>query len=149
MKLIRKLPPRLNKTNHLQSWGIFWCDFCKQEVEKLLGNGLSAKSCGCNQNPIKHGECFTRLYRTWHHMKGRCLNPKNKDYKDYGGRDITICTEWIESYIIFRDWALSNGYVDNLEIDRIKNNEGYSPKNCRWVTHKENCNNKRKEYNLK
>ena len=107
--------------------------------------GIPKYIIGHNKSQLAHGESGkTKLYRTWLHIKDRCLNYKNKDYKDYGGRGITICPEWTESYIVFRDWSLNNGYADNLEIDRWPNNDGnYEPKNCRWVTHKENCNNRR------
>ena len=90
-----------------------------------------------NNPNYKHGGKGTRLYNIWNNMKQRILNPKNKDYKNYGGRGITICYEWLE-FIPFRDWAMNNGYADNLEIDRINNNLGYSPENCQWITQKEN-----------
>ncbi len=90
----------------------------------------------------KHGYSYERLYNIWKNMKNRCLNIKYKSYKYYGGRGITICPEWTESYIVFRDWSLSIGYADNLTIDRKENNKGYSPDNCRWVSHKENMWNR-------
>ena len=143
MQLIRKLPTRKNKNGYLESWAVFWCNFCKQEVERSLSNGKKYKSCGCNQNQITHGETKTKLHRVWTDMKTRCLNPNVKQYKYYGGRGITICPEWTYSYIVFRDWALSNGYQENLEIDRRDNNGNYSPENCRFVTDKENSRNRR------
>ena len=90
---------------------------------------------------MKHGGSYTRLYNIWSKMKSRCLNLNSKDYPNYGGRGITICPEWLE-FIPFRDWALSNGYAEGLQIDRIKNKEGYYPNNCRWVTQKENIRNR-------
>lgn len=96
-----------------------------------------------------------RLNRIFRHIRGRCYNPNNKDYKDYGGRGITICEEWnnrekvpnednaTKGYLAFKKWALSHGYSDNLTIDRIDTNKGYSPDNCRWVTNKVQQNNKR------
>lgn len=154
MKLIRKLGTRLSKSGRLESWAIFWCDFCKQEVEKELSQGKRDKSCGCihnkgKNNPnYKHGGKGTRLYNTWAQMKGRCLNFNIIQYKDYGGRGITVCDEWLK-FNPFRDWSLSNGYADNLEIDRKENDGNYEPSNCRWVTRKENLKNKRKKYNKK
>ena len=85
----------------------------------------------------KHGWKKTRLYNTWNHMKQRCSNIKNKDYLNYGGRGITVCPEWtdkLNGFINFRDWSLSNGYADNLQIDRKNNDGNYEPNNCQWLT---------------
>ena len=81
----------------------------------------------------KHGLSNTRLYNIWRDMKNRCLNPNNVGYPNYGGRGITVCAEWLE-YQPFHDWAYTNGYMDDLFIDREDNNLGYSPANCRFVT---------------
>ena len=86
---------------------------------------------------LKHGGRYTRLYDIWCGIKKRCFNLKSINYKYYGGRGITICNEWLE-FIPFRDWSLSHGYQEGLEIDRRDNNLGYSPENCRWTTHQEN-----------
>jgi hypothetical protein len=83
------------------------------------------------------------LYRVWYSILQRCTNPKIKSFKDYGGRGITVCSEWKESYIAFRTWAHANGYVKGLYIDRENNDGGYSPDNCRWVTSKVSSQNKR------
>ena len=89
-----------------------------------------------------HGYTGTRLYRTWCNMKGRCYRKSMKRYERYGGRGITVCKEWKDSFEIFKEWALSNGYSDNLTLDRIDNNGNYCPENCRWITNKEQQSNK-------
>lgn len=75
-------------------------------------------------------------------MRDRCNNPHSPKYELYGGRGITVCGEW-NDYSVFKEWAVLHGYQDNLSIDRIETNEGYRPDNCRWVTQKIQCNNKR------
>ena len=95
----------------------------------------------------------SKLSNIFHNMKARCYVPHNKDYKNYGARNIGICDEWLNTeksgtsncskgFIAFKNWALNNGYADNLTLDRIDVNKGYSPDNCRWITVKER-NNKR------
>lgn len=106
------------------------------------------RSCGCIQRNYakmrssKHGETYTRLYGIWCSMKGRCSNSNKLDYARYGGRGISVCKDW-NSFDNFRDWAINNGYSDNLTIDRIDVNKGYSPNNCRWATTKQQSRNKR------
>ena len=90
---------------------------------------------------IIHGMYGTRLYRVWNGMKDRCLNPNSKDYRHYGGRGITICDEWKEPTAFF-NWALENGYREDLTIDRIDNDKGYCPNNCRWITNSEQQRNR-------
>lgn len=76
-------------------------------------------------------------------MKERCYRKKCNCYNEYGARGITVCDEWKHNFLAFKEWALANGYTDNLTIDRIDVNGNYEPKNCRWVTMYEQCQNKR------
>ena len=76
-------------------------------------------------------------------MKQRCYYKKSTAYKNYGGRGISVCPEWLESFDNFYNWSIKNGYENNLQLDRIDNNGDYTPNNCRWVTRNQNCMNKR------
>lgn len=82
-----------------------------------------------------------RIYSIWHNMQARCYIKKNWNFKYYGGKGIKICREWKRSFKNFKTWALENGYGDDLQIDRIDANGNYCPKNCRWVTKRQQNNN--------
>lgn len=116
-------------------------------------------SCGCLRSETsskthrKHGMKQTRLYKIWTEMKGRCYNKNVPAYKNYGGRGIIVCEEWLHDFEAFYNWSISNGYKDELSIDRINVNGNYEPSNCRWATYLEQANNTRAnviiEYNGK
>lgn len=135
------------------------CDCGKEKIIRKchLSNG-SIISCGCfhkeqlGQMRRTHGFSHKeRLYSVWLNMKDRCYNPKNNHYNSYGGRGITVCDEWNNDYLCFRKWCRENGYFEeimgsgrnNITIDRIDVNGNYEPSNCRFLTNRDNCLNKR------
>lgn len=91
----------------------------------------------------RHGESLLQLHKVWRSMRQRCLTKTHNQYMDYGGRGITICDEWLESYISFAAWARTNGYKSWKLLDRRDNNGNYSPENCRWVTEDISMKNRR------
>jgi len=107
------------------------------------------KSCGCEKrnnigNAVrKHGLTGTKLYSIWAGIKRRCFNEHENSYKDYGARGISVCEEWRDNPAAFVLWAMTNGYQDGLEIDRINNDGNYDPINCRFVSKKQNTRNRR------
>ena len=97
---------------------------------------------------IKHGLKDHPLYRTWSHMKTRCYNMKSPDYKDYGKRGIVVCDLWKDDIVEFFYWSLKNGWKKGLTIERINNNKGYSPDNCKWIPMEEQPKNRRSVRNI-
>ncbi len=92
--------------------------------------------------PVKHRMSGTRLSQIYSTMCQRCSNPNHIGWSAYGGRGIQVCDDWRLDAATFYQWALANGYADDLCIDRINNNQGYSPENCRWVSYRDNSNNR-------
>lgn len=143
----------VEKKSYTRNNNVYWeclCDCGKTTFVSTANlNNNRTKSCGCLKINIllerstKHRQRHTKLYEVWKSIKQRCLNPKNKAYHNYGGRGITIFSEWINSYESFYNWSLTNGYKEGLSIDRINVNGNYEPNNCRWTTRKVQCNNTR------
>lgn len=136
---------RAENNRHKQAMWLCLCSCGKPTIVngQILRENRT-RSCGCligesiKLRQITHGSTKTRLYNIWRNIKQRCYNFKNTGYRNYGAKGIKVCDEWFSNYEAFQDWALANGYQDNLTIDRINNDEGYYPDNCRWITKEEN-----------
>lgn len=123
------------------------CPYCLNPsriyINNILNKGIPK---ACNKCTPKLKDCHhgygTRIFGIWGNLRARCHNTKHRDYHNYGGRGITVCQEW-DSFESFRDWSLSHGYQEDLSIDRINNDRGYSPDNCRWVGRITQGSNKR------
>ena len=148
---------RVENNKHRRSRWLCKCSCGKTTIVNgtSLKNG-NTRSCGCLQKELakkllkerntKHGKTNTRLFRTWLGMKARCLNSRDKNFPQYGGRGITVCDEWLDKengFQNFYEWAMANGYRDDLSIDRIDNDKGYCPDNCRWSSPQTQSENRR------
>lgn len=132
---------------------------CGEYTEVALDNLRHGrvKSCGCLQrekasrSQYKHGHTGndkpTPTYMSWYNMKQRCHNPNNDVYKYYGGRGITVCDGWLDSFENFLEDMGER--PEGTSIDRINNDGNYDPSNCRWTTKKEQARNRRKRVNQK
>lgn len=149
-KLVVLKRGKRNDKRGLYEW-ICQCDCgnIKSVVGKDMKNG-NTNSCGCmssrnfaGERTKTHGMSNDKLYNVWRSMKSRCTLPSQKSYKDYGGRGITVCEEWVNDFVCFYEWSVDNGYKDGLTIDRIDNDGNYEPTNCKWSTRTEQQKNKR------
>ena len=124
---------------------VAWSCLCDcGRATSVYGQNLrtgSVRSCGCNAHPAKHGASGTRIYQTWASMFARCNSPSYHARRAYAGKGIFVCVEW-HDFPAFQVWAESNGYRDDLTIDRIDSSKPYEPENCRFVTAAEQQRNK-------
>lgn len=153
---------RAPRPSQVKATAAYWyCRCVCNNICVVQGGALRLgrpKSCGCKTAQLalegaykqkghrfgnKKGQPEYYLYQIWQAFRERCRNPKNKNYHQYGGRGIRVCKSWEDNPESFVEWALANGYDRGLELDRRDNNGNYEPSNCRFVTHKENCNNRR------
>lgn len=111
------------------------CIECGFETYTKLSNIKQAKICKHLKTPWKN----KRIGKIFNNMKSRCYNIEDKDYCFYGAKGVTICDEWLNNPLLFKEWALNNGYTDNLTIDRIDADQSYNPNNCRWISLEENA----------
>lgn len=148
MRVIKSLGTK-KENGKIRSYSLFICDYCEKEVIRM-NQAKKQMSCGCVHRELhkikmtKHGEGHdnkTKLYRVWSGMFDRCYRENNPSFHRYGGRGISVCSEWRE-YLVFKKFALENGYVEGLSIDRIDNDGNYEPTNIRFVPMKDNVRNR-------
>lgn len=126
------------------------CLHCGKEFETQARHFKKLKSCQKCAMGIRPKDCYRRthglkkhpLYSRWECMKKRCNNKNCRSYKTYGGFGIKVCEEWSKNFKSFYDWAMANGFKEELQLDRVDNDGDYEPGNCRWVTGLVNANNK-------
>ena len=151
-KLIKDLGFRFatEKSTQKVRYGLYECQYCGGEFECITSSVINGhtKSCGCVNFSKKHGLSSHKFYHTWNSMIQRCIKPSNKNYKNYGARGITICEEWLD-VANFVAWAeATHPNIEGYTLDRIDNDKGYSPENCRWADNTtQNINQRMKKNN--
>ena len=153
-EVVKDMTPRLigdlgmryptEKSTKKVRYGWFECVYCGKEFETNIQSVKcgDTKSCGClvGKN-MTHGFSYHKFYQTWYDMKYRCYNTKRREYKWYGARGITVCEEW-QDVTNFVAWAeKTHPNVKGVTLDRIDNDKGYSPDNCRWTDATTQCVN--------
>ncbi len=150
-EIYRKRVASGSRANRWLHFAVCDCECGKQKHVRVERLGIT-ESCGCLrvEHLVTHGltRDHRRLYGCWVSMVRRCTDQKDQQYRNYGSRGIGVCGEWLKDPVAFCNWAMANGYTDELTLDRRKNEDGYSPDNCRWITTKEQLNNTRKNVRL-
>lgn len=142
--IVERISDKRGKQGHILAECV--CDCGNRTIVSISKlNSGHTRSCGCLEaegNNYTHRMSNTRIYKIWKGIKTRCYNPNANTYSYYGGRGIKMCDEWLNDFMAFYEWAINNGYTDELSIDRIDPDGDYSPYNCRWITMQEQQRNK-------
>ena len=163
LTVLEEVKDKSEAPENMRKLGVLWrceCDCPEHNIVIIPGSYLRTRknlSCGCQSKNRVDGESKTKIYIVYKDMIQRCTNPNDPAYKDYLGRGITVCEEWSPKivngrnvgYFKFKEWALTHGYSEGLTLDRIDNDSGYSPDNCRFTTMKVQNNNRRSNSNVK
>ena len=146
MRLIKMLDRRFptEKSKQKTRFGLYECSFCGGLSEKIVENIRKGNTVHCGCQIDLHGKSKTKLYYVYRAMLNRCYHEKDINYFNYGGRGITVHSDWVKKFSSFYDWALESGYKEGLTIDRINNDGNYEPSNCRWTDRFTQATNTRK-----
>lgn len=162
LKIVKRAPDYIQPNGRRRVMWECVCNCPNKTICVVRGEDLrsgNSQSCGCYQKECAashstHGKTNSRLFYVWHDMKTRCYNPNVRNHKDYGGRGITVCPEWVDKesgFINFYNWAIANGYDETAPrgqctLERIATDGNYEPGNCKWATNQEQANNKRNNH---